>query len=100
MALDRSHSKTASKVAVVEVADETAYELRQKYTQDSVFGDKEESYNEKLKSLGTSDVETIDRTKPVTANTEEIALKALHIDDDPSLNPWTFRVFFLGSSAS
>jgi hypothetical protein len=33
---------------------------------------------------------------PVVANMEEIALKALHIDDDPTLNPWTFRMFFLG----
>lgn len=32
----------------------------------------------------------------VVANTEEIALKALHVDDDPTLNPWTFRMFFLG----
>lgn len=34
--------------------------------------------------------------KPVVANMEEIALKALHVDDDPTLNPWTFRMFFLG----
>jgi hypothetical protein len=32
----------------------------------------------------------------VVANMEEIALKALHVDDDPTLNPWTFRMFFLG----
>lgn len=31
-------------------------------------------------------------------NMEEIALKALHVDDDPTLNPWTFRVFFIGWS--
>lgn len=36
-------------------------------------------------------------SEPVVANTEEIALKALHIDDDPSLNPWTFRMYFLGA---
>jgi hypothetical protein len=24
---------------------------------------------------------------------EEIALYALHVDDDPSLNPWTFRTW-------
>lgn len=29
-------------------------------------------------------------------NMEQIALKALHVDDDPTLNPWTFRVFFIG----
>lgn len=32
----------------------------------------------------------------VVANMEEIALKALHIDDDPTLNPWTFRMFLIG----
>lgn len=26
-------------------------------------------------------------------NMEEIALYALHVDDDPSLNPWTFRTW-------
>lgn len=46
-----------------------------------------------------TDVEYMD-TKPVVANAEEIALKALHVDDDPTLNPWTFRVFILGVLAS
>jgi hypothetical protein len=31
-------------------------------------------------------------------NMEEIALYALHVDDDPSLNPWTFRTWlYVGS---
>lgn len=38
------------------------------------------------------------REQVVVANTEEIALKALHVDDDPTLNPWTFRMLFLGKS--
>jgi hypothetical protein len=25
-----------------------------------------------------------------------IVTKALHADDDPSLNPWTFRMWFIG----
>jgi hypothetical protein len=29
-------------------------------------------------------------------NMEEIALYALHVEDDPSLNPWTMRTWFLG----
>lgn len=33
----------------------------------------------------------------VVANMEEIALKALHVDDDPTLNPWTFRMFLIGT---
>lgn len=49
------------------------------------------------KSLGSirNDVERVG-SEPLVANMEEIALKALHVDDDPMLNPWTFRVFFLG----
>jgi len=34
--------------------------------------------------------------EPPEARMEDIALKALHTDDDPSLNPWTFRMFVLG----
>ncbi|RDW70319.1 hypothetical protein BP5796_08716 [Coleophoma crateriformis] len=33
-------------------------------------------------------------------NMEEIALYAIHTDDDPSLNPWTFRMWFLGLGLS
>lgn len=29
-------------------------------------------------------------------NMEEIGIHALHVEDDPSLNPWTFRTVFLG----
>jgi hypothetical protein len=51
---------------------------------------------ENLIRYETNDVELAGR-QPVVANMEEIALKALHIDDDPTLNPWTFRMFFLGT---
>jgi hypothetical protein len=44
----------------------------------------------------SNDVEFAGRPQ-VIANMEEIALKALHIDDDPTLNPWTFRMFLLGN---
>jgi hypothetical protein len=43
----------------------------------------------------TNDVEA--SNEPVVANMETIALKALHVDDDPTLNPWTFRMFALGN---
>ena len=33
-------------------------------------------------------------------NMEEIALYALHVDDDPSLNPWTFRTWLYVCSQS
>jgi len=53
----------------------------------------------KLTSRDSSDVENHGRL-PVVANMEDMALKALHVDDDPTLSPWTFRMFFLGSSLS
>lgn len=27
---------------------------------------------------------------------EEIVTQVIHVDDDPTLNPWTFRMFFIG----
>ena len=27
---------------------------------------------------------------------DDIVTKVLHADDDPSLNPWTFRMWFIG----
>lgn len=53
------------------------------------------SSTETLTRTDSQDVEDNGR-HPVVANMEEIALKALHTDEDPSLNPWTFRMFFLG----
>ena len=41
------------------------------------------------------DVEPAGSTR-VEARMEDIALTALHVDDDPTLNPWTFRMWFLG----
>lgn len=45
------------------------------------------------------DVEPASNTG-VEARMEDIALTALHVDDDPTLNPWTFRMWFLGKHAS
>ena len=41
------------------------------------------------------DAEAVGNRK-VEARMEDIALKALHVDDDPSLNPWTVRMFIIG----
>jgi len=41
------------------------------------------------------DMEGVGKEK-VVARMEEIALQALHTDDDPTLNPWTVRMFVLG----
>lgn len=32
----------------------------------------------------------------VVSTAEEIITHVIHVDDDPTLNPWTFRMFFLG----
>jgi hypothetical protein len=29
---------------------------------------------------------------------EDLVTRVIHVEDDPSLNPWTFRVFFLGTA--
>lgn len=42
-----------------------------------------------------SDVESVE-AESINASMETVALKALHVDDDVTLNPWTFRTFFLG----
>lgn len=36
----------------------------------------------------------------VISTAEDITTHVLHVDDDPTLNPWTFRMFFLGTSTS
>lgn len=35
---------------------------------------------------------------PLVATMKDIATRALHLDDDPTLNPWTFRMWFIGKS--
>ena len=37
-----------------------------------------------------------DDTGRIVVETSELAITALHVDDDRSLSPWTFRTFFLG----
>ena len=34
-------------------------------------------------------------TEPVT-NANDLITQVIHVDDDPTLNPYTFRMFFLG----
>lgn len=89
MAQDRlfSRSETQSEVTGENGLDE----LRKDYS----YTSSAEITREKSLASIRSDVERVG-PEPVVANMEEMALKALHVDDDPTLNPWTFRVFFLG----
>jgi hypothetical protein len=58
--------------------------------------DSKDASIETLVRYENSDVEFLRVNESVVANMEDIALKALHTDDDVTLNPWTFRMFFLG----
>jgi hypothetical protein len=33
----------------------------------------------------------------VVSNEEDLVTRVIHVEDDPTLNPWTFRMFFLGT---
>ena len=64
----------------------------------------EKNLNDEIRGIA-EDEESMPIGKGMTAaekvqNMEEIALYALHVEDDPSLNPWTFRTWFLGASLS
>ena len=48
-----------------------------------------------------TDVEsTTDAYSVVLRNERDIVTHIISVDDDPSLNPWTFRSFFLGIGLS
>ncbi|KIK46898.1 hypothetical protein CY34DRAFT_21743 [Suillus luteus UH-Slu-Lm8-n1] len=53
---------------------------------------------------GTSDIETaiVDAysNESVLSDERDIATRIISVDDDPSLNPWTFRAFFIGLGLS
>lgn len=95
MAPDRPSSPSERQPG--EVDHEVAKELGKNHTE--LSSSTVETSSEKKVPTQVSDFES-GETESIVANTEEIALKALHVDDDPTLNPWTFRVFFLGRCAT
>ena len=36
----------------------------------------------------------------LVVQTSELAITVIHVDDDQSLSPWTFRTFFIGKSTT
>ena len=50
------------------------------------------------------DIETAtidaDSEEAVLSNERDIATHVISVDDDPTLNPWTFRAFFIGLGLS
>lgn len=89
MARDRLSSPSETQSTVME--ESRMDELRKEYS----YASSVEITREKSLTSIRNDVERVG-PEPLVANMEEMALKALHVDDDPTLNPWTFRVFFLG----
>ncbi|KAG1742849.1 OPT oligopeptide transporter protein-domain-containing protein [Suillus lakei] len=49
--------------------------------------------------LETATVDT-DSEEGILSNERDIATHVISVDDDPSLNPWTFRAFFIGLGLS
>ena len=46
------------------------------------------------------DVESGESDQPLHVSTaKDLVTNILHVDDDPSLNPWTFRMWFLGEAS-
>jgi hypothetical protein len=85
--------ETLEQVAAYDVSEE-----KKSYTRDKEIADKE--LGDEIRYI-SNDEESLHIGKGMTAaekveNMEEIALYALHVDDDRSLNPWTFRMWFLG----
>jgi len=60
----------------------------------------EKSYYAKADVEATSNPPTDDASDVVLHSEREIATHVISVDDDPSLNPWTFRAFFLGLGLS
>ncbi|KAF8557285.1 OPT superfamily oligopeptide transporter [Imleria badia] len=60
----------------------------------------EKSYYAKADVEARSNPPTDDASGVVLHSEREIATHVISVDDDPSLNPWTFRAFFLGLGLS
>jgi hypothetical protein len=68
-------------------------------TDKETFDVKEKSHSVKG-DIETSIREDVTDENIVLQNEREIAIHVISVDDDPSLNPWTFRAFFIGLGLS
>ena len=46
-------------------------------------------YHDTEAAIGEGEIGTLETA-------EDIVTTVIHVDDDPTLNPWTFRMFFIG----
>ncbi|KAJ9214069.1 hypothetical protein DTO166G4_4335 [Paecilomyces variotii] len=51
-------------------------------------------------SYGEAVGETVESSAKVLETADDIVTQVLAVEDDPSINPWTFRMFFLGIGLS
>ena len=66
----------------------------------SAFENDEKSFYVKIDVEAASNPPVDDASDVVLHSEREIATHVISVDDDPSLNPWTFRAFFLGIGLS
>lgn len=87
-------TKSLNEASSVDMVGNGLRELEQDY--DPQRASREAKSSEKRGPVPQySDAESLE-AESINASMETVALKALHVDDDATLNPWTFRVFFLG----
>jgi hypothetical protein len=100
MAFNTGHSTGIE--ALEELGVHDVSEKRISYSKAEAKDDK--NIKDEIRYVPT-DVESLEIGKGMTAaekvdNMEEIALYALHIEDDETLNPWTMRTWFLGMTSA
>lgn len=65
------------------------------------FFENDEKFHHAKADVETAANTEVDNASDVVLDSErEIATRVISVDDDPSLNPWTFRAFFLGLGLS
>ena len=59
--------------------------------------------HEERRDVDATKVETVEDgqvAKVVPSSAEDLVREVLSLEDDPTLNPWTFRMWFIGISIS
>ncbi|OJA14695.1 hypothetical protein AZE42_09982 [Rhizopogon vesiculosus] len=79
-----TRQRTAPEVAAPEKALST--------TDEKLFG--------RQGDIETATVDADSDEATVLSNERDIATHVISVDDDPTLNPWTFRAFFIGLGLS
>lgn len=102
-----SHPKAGNNDAGREVNAEVASETLFTDEKQMNYGIDEKTHGSSDDNIASSDSEDLqlyevdnmarDSNGRLVVETSELAVTVIHVDDDPTLNPWTFRTFFLGT---